>query len=83
MIGGWPGPRSPPWASAWLSAGLNLAKVASYLGDTKQVVLATYAYFMAGHDDRAQEIMSAFFAPTLEGGNHTSCAFIVPGGRHE
>jgi site-specific recombinase XerD len=28
-------------ASAWLSAGLSLAKVAAYLGDTKEVVLAT------------------------------------------
>lgn len=50
-------------ASAWLSAGLSLAKVAAYLGDTKEVVLATYAHFMPDDDDRAREIMNAFFAP--------------------
>jgi hypothetical protein len=49
-------------ASAWLSAGLSLAKVAAYLGDTKEVVLATYAHFMPDDDDRAREIMNAFFA---------------------
>jgi integrase len=70
-------------ASAWLSAGLNLAKVAAYLGDTKEVVLATYAHFMPDDDDRAREIMNAFFAPTREGADHDSCALIVPGDRHE
>jgi hypothetical protein len=34
-------------------------------------------------DDRAREIMNAFFAPTREGADHASCALIVPGGRHE
>jgi hypothetical protein len=51
-------------ASTWLSKGLSLAKVAAYLGDTKEVVLATYAHFMPDDDDRAREIMNAFFAPT-------------------
>jgi integrase len=56
-------------ASAWLSAGLSLAKVAAYLGDTKEVVLATYAHFMPDDDDRAREIMNAFF----EGSGEAPC----------
>ena len=70
-------------ASAWLSAGLSLAKVAVYLGDTKEVVLATYAHFMPDDDDRAREIMNAFFAPTRDGADYDPCALIVPGDRHE
>jgi integrase len=70
-------------ASARLSAGLSLAKVAAYLGDTKEVVLATYAHFMPDDDDRAREIMNAFFAPTREGADRAPCALIGPGGRHE
>jgi integrase len=50
-------------ASAWLSAGLSLAKVAAYLGDTKEEVLKTYAHFMPDDDDRARGIMNAFFLP--------------------
>jgi hypothetical protein len=45
----------------WLSAGLSLAKVAAYLGDTKEVVLATYAHFLPDDDDRARQIMNGFF----------------------
>lgn len=70
-------------ASTWLSKGLSLAKVAAYLGDTKEVVLATYARFMPDDDDRAQEIMNEFFAPIREGADHNPCALIVPGDRHE
>ena len=70
-------------ASTWLSKGLGLAKVAAYLGDTKEVVLATYPHFMPDDDDRAREIMNAFFAPTREGVDHNPCALIVPGDRHE
>ena len=70
-------------ASTWLSKGLSLAKVAAYLGDTKEVVLATYAHFMPDDDDRAREIMNAFFAPTREGADQSTCALIVPGDRHE
>ena len=70
-------------ASAWLSAGLSLAKVAAYLGDTKEIVLATYAHFMPDDDNRAREIMNAFFAPNREGADRSSCALIVPGGCHE
>jgi integrase len=67
-------------ASAWLSAGLSLAKVAAYLGDTKEVVLATYAHFLPDDDDRAREIMNAFFAPLREGADQGACAPVVPGG---
>lgn len=62
---------------------LSLAKVAAYLGDTKEVVLATYAHFMPDDDDRAREIMNAFFAPNREGADRAPCALIVPGGGHE
>ena len=68
-------------ASAWLSAGLSLAKVAAYLGDTKEVVLATYAHFMPDDDDRAREIMNEFFRSPSEGSGDGSCAADVPGGR--
>ncbi len=61
-------------ASAWLSAGLSLAKVPAYFGDTKEV---------PDDNDRAREIMNAFFAPTWEGADRAPCALIVPGGRHE
>jgi integrase len=57
-------------ASAWLSAGLGLPKVAAHLGDTKEVVLATYAHFMPDDDDRARETMNAFFEEPGE----ASCA---------
>jgi integrase len=63
-------------ASVWLSAGLSLAKVAAYLGDTKEVVLATYAHFMPDDDDRAREIMNVFFTAR----DHGSCAPDVPSG---
>jgi len=60
-----------------------LAKVAAYLGDAKEVALATYAHFIPDDDDRTREIMNAFFAPTGEGADHAPCALIVPGGRHD
>jgi integrase len=61
-------------ASAWLSAGLGLARVAAYLGDTQEVILRTYSHFMPDDEDRAREIMDAFLEP-LSGG---SCAPDVP-----
>lgn len=67
-------------ASAWLSAGLSLAKVAAYLGDTKEVVVRTYAHFMPDDDDRARRIMNAFFAPP-EAAEAGSCATDVQSGR--
>ena len=57
--------------SVWLSHGVSLAKVAAFLGDSKETVLSVYAHFMPSDDDRAREAMSAFF-----GG---SCAPDVPG----
>jgi integrase len=50
------------FASRLLSNGLSLAKVAALLGDTQQVVLSTYSHFMPDDDDRARDIMNAFFA---------------------
>jgi integrase len=65
-------------ASAWLSAGLNIAKVAALLGDTKEVVLRTYAHFMPEDDDQARAIMKAFFSALDDAGNG-QCAPDVPG----
>jgi len=50
-------------ASAWLSAGVSVAAVASWLGDTEQTVLATYAHLMPGDDDSGRKAMDVFFAP--------------------
>jgi integrase len=33
-------------ATTWLGAGVSLAKVAAYLGDTKETVLPVYAHFL-------------------------------------
>ena len=57
-------------ASVWLSHGVSLAKVAAFLGNSKETVLSVYAHFMASDDDRAREAMIAFL-----GG---SCAPDVP-----
>lgn len=62
-------------ASTWLSAGVSLAKVAAYLGDTKETVLSVYAHFLPSDDDRAREVMNSFFA----GSSERSCARNVPG----
>jgi len=62
---------------------VRLAKVAAYLDDTKEVVLATYAHFMPDDDDRAREIMNAFFASTERSADRNPCALIVPRDRHE
>lgn len=45
-----------------------------------EVVLATYAHFMPDDDDRAREIMNAFFRRPSEGSGDGSCAANVPGG---
>lgn len=47
-------------ASTWLSAGVSLAKVAAYLGDTKETILSVYAHFLPSDDDRAREVMNTF-----------------------
>ena len=66
-------------ASAWLSRGLSLAKVASYLGDTQEVILATYSHFMPSDDDRARAIMEEFLAPLAE----RPSALTIPSGAAE
>jgi integrase len=50
-------------ASHWLSKGLNVAKVADYLGDTVAVVLETYAHWMPADDDLGRAIMDGFLNP--------------------
>lgn len=50
-------------ASAWLSKGLNPARVADWLGDTVAVLLDTYAHFLPEDDDLGRDIMDAFLAP--------------------
>ena len=50
-------------ASQWLSRGLNVAKVAAYLGDTVAVVLQTYAHWMPADDDLGRAIMDGFLDP--------------------
>ena len=65
-------------ASAWLSGGLNIAKVAALLGDTKEVVLGTYAHFMPEDDDQARAIMKVFFSALEDAGND-QCAPDAPG----
>ena len=47
-------------ASRWLSGGLNIAKVADYLGDTVAVVHKTYAHFMPGDDELGRAIMDGW-----------------------
>jgi integrase len=49
-------------AAAWLSGGLNIAKVAAYLGDSVAVVSKAYAHFLPADDDRARAIMEAHFS---------------------
>lgn len=51
-------------ASYWLSKGLNVAKVADYLGDTVAIVLKTYAHWMPGDDDLGRAIMDGFLDPS-------------------
>lgn len=48
-------------ASAWLSAGVGVAAVASWLGDTEQTVLSTYAHFMPDDVERGRKAMDVFF----------------------
>jgi integrase len=49
-------------AAAWLSGGLNIARVAAYLGDSVGVVSKTYAHFLPNDEERAREIMDAHFS---------------------
>jgi integrase len=62
QVNGWHALRHTA-ASEWLSKGLGLARTAAYLGDTQEVVLRTYSHFMPDDEDKAREIMNAFFGP--------------------
>jgi integrase len=48
-------------ASAWLSAGVSVAAVAAWLGDTQQTVLATYSHLMPDDTERGRKAMDSFF----------------------
>jgi integrase len=61
-------------ASQWLSKGLNVAKVAAYLGDTAAVVWKTYAHWMPDDDNLGRSIMDEFLDP----GNTGSAALERP-----
>jgi integrase len=67
-------------ASEWLSKGLSLAKTAAYLGDTKEVVLSTYAHFLPSDDNLAREIMNSFFSRPAEGENALGTPSALPAG---
>lgn len=53
-------------ASQWLSKGLNVAKVAGYLGDTAAIIWKTYAHWMPADDDLGRAIMDGFLDPSGE-----------------
>jgi hypothetical protein len=48
--------------------------VAALLGDTQEVVLATYSHFLPGDEDRARLVMEQFWATAEDG----SSALDVP-----
>lgn len=48
-------------ASAWLASGVDIAAVASFLGDTVATVYETYAHLMPDAPDRARKAMDLFF----------------------
>lgn len=53
-------------ASVWLSGGLNIARVAAYLGDTVAVLSDTYAHFLPSDETRARDIMDEHFSGLAE-----------------
>jgi integrase len=54
-------------ASHWLSKGLNVAKVADYLGDTVAMVWKTYSHYMPADHELGRAIMDGFLDPSGEG----------------
>jgi integrase len=51
-------------ASAWLRAGIDVVRVAAWLGDTPAVVLGAYAHLMPGDSgDDGRAAVDAFFGP--------------------
>ena len=53
----------------WLSDGLNIARVASYLGDSVATVSKHYSHFMPDDTERARGIMDRHFAGLAERSN--------------
>jgi integrase len=50
-------------ASTWLRSGIDLVRVAAWLGDTPAMVLDAYAHYVPGHDDNdGRAATDAFFA---------------------
>jgi integrase len=50
-------------ASSWLRAGVDIVRVAAWLGDTVEMVASTYAHLTPGHDDDdGRAAVEAFFA---------------------
>jgi integrase len=55
-------------ASAWLRAGIDIVRVAAWMGDTVQVVASTYAHLMpGGSDDDGRGAVAGFFAGPVPG----------------
>jgi integrase len=51
-------------ASVWLRAGIDVVRVADWLGDTPQMILQTYAHLMPGDSgDDGRAATEAFFGP--------------------
>lgn len=61
-------------AAAWLSDGLNIARVANYLGDSVATVSKHYSHFLPGDEDRARGIMDRHFSGLAERQN----ALVLP-----
>lgn len=60
------------FASSQLRAGVDIVRVAAWLGDTVEMVAKTYAHLMPGHaDDDGRAAVEAFFAGR-------ACALDVP-----
>jgi integrase len=53
-------------ASTLLSAGLNPAVVAERIGDTLQVLMATYAHVMPNDDERVREVLDGALGLSAE-----------------
>ncbi len=61
-------------ASAWLSRGVDITAVASWLGDTVATVYRYYAHMMPDADERGRAAMAGFFAELAR----AECAPSVP-----
>jgi integrase len=54
-------------ASAWLSAGVSVAAVAAWLGDSPAMVLAAYAHMMPDAHTGGRAAIEAFFSASAPG----------------